>query len=163
MGKDDDEIDLLELFRLFSARKWSIFAITILAAFVGVIVALTTTPIYKADALLQLEEKSSGGMALSADLSGIFSESPQSTAEIEILKSRMILGDVIQSLQLDISATPKRLPFVGNFLTRYTIPDPEFSYFKSYAWHDEAIEVAFLEVPEALLGEPIRLTHLGSR
>ena len=162
MGKDDDEIDLLELFRLFSARKWSIFAITILAAFVGVIVALTTTPIYKADALLQLEEKSSGGMALSADLSGIFSESPQSTAEIEILNSRMILGDVIQSLQLDISATPKRLPFVGNFLTRYTIPDPEFSYFKSYAWHDEAIEVAFLEIPEALLGEPIRLTQLGT-
>lgn len=161
ISKENAEIDLLELARLFYGRKFSILSITFFAAIVGVAIALFSTPIYKADALIQLEEKSSGGVALSSDLSGLFSASPQSVAEIEILRSRMILGDVIESLRLDLSAEPKRLPVVGNFLSRYRLPEPEFSYIDSFAWHTEHIEIGVLEVPESMLGKAIPLTYLG--
>ncbi|MCF6272734.1 MAG: polysaccharide biosynthesis tyrosine autokinase [Rhodobacteraceae bacterium] len=157
----DDEIDLLAIFRIFYTRKITIIFITFIAVLIGVAVALFTIPVYKADSLIQLEEKSSGGLALSADLTGLFSESPQSVTEIEILRSRMILGEVATALKLDISATPKRLPVIGNFLTRYNLPDPGFSLISSYAWSDEAISIALLEVPDSMVGSAIPLTYLG--
>ena len=158
----DNEIDLLELFRVFYRRKGLIIFITFIGALIGVAIALFSTPIYKADALIQLEEKSSGGMALSADLSSMFSSSPQSVAEIEILRSRMILTQVIKKLKLEISAEPLRLPVIGNFLSRYSIPDPKFALISNYAWHDEAITISRLDLPENLLDTDITLTYLGN-
>ncbi len=160
-NSSDNEIDLLELVLLFYRKKMTIFLITFLGAAIGIAIAFFSTPIYRADALIQLEEKSSGGMALSSDLSGLFSDTPQSVAEIEILRSRMVLGQVINDLQLDISADPKRLPIIGNFLSRYEFSEPDISFISSYAWHNEAIELGFLEVPDMLLDEDITLTYLG--
>lgn len=157
----DHEIDFLELALLFYRKKVFILFITFLGAIIGIAIALFTTPIYRADALIQLEEKSSGGMALSTDLSSLFNDSPQSVAEIEILRSRMILMQVINSLQLDISASPKRLPIIGNFLSRRELPDPDIDFISSYAWHIESIELGFLEVPDSLLNQVITLTYLG--
>ena len=160
---DDDEIDLRELFGLFYARKFTIIAITFLATLIGVAYALVSVPVYQADALVQLEEKSSGGLALSSELTDMLGgTAPQSVAEIEIIKSRMILGSVVEELNLDQTATPKRLPVIGNFLTRYTLPDPGWGFLSSYAWHDEAITLGALSVPDAMLGEPITLTYLGN-
>ncbi len=158
----DQEIDILELFMLFYRKKFRIVFITFLGALLGVAFALLATPIFQADALIQLEEKSSGGMALSADLSSLFGDTPESAAEIEILRSRMILGQVIQDLQLENRATPKRLPLIGNFLSRFALPEPSISYLSSYAWHEESIEIGLLEVPIHLLNEPIALINLGS-
>ncbi len=157
----DQEIDLVELFLLFYRKKFRILFITVLGALIGVAIAFLSTPIYRADALIQLEEKSSGGMALSADLSSMFSDSPQSVAEIEILNSRMILGQVVKDLKLDVSATPKRLPVIGNFLSRVELPDPDISYISTYAWHTEAINLGFLDVPDSLLDQEFTLTYLG--
>ena len=158
----DDEIDLRELFGLFYTRKLTIVLVTFLATLIGVAYALITTPVYQADALVQLEEKS-GGMAISSDLSDLLgSTAPVSVAEIEIIKSRMVLGVVADDLNLDWSAEPKRLPVIGNFLTRYDLPDPAFAWISSYAWHDEEILIGRLEVPEYLLDEPLVLINLGS-
>lgn len=155
----DDEIDLRELFGLFYARKLMIVLVTFLATLIGVAYALISTPIYQADALVQLEEKS-GGMALSSDLSDLLgSTAPVSVAEIEIIKSRMVLGEVAENLNLDWSAEPKRLPVIGDFLTRYALPDP--AWFSSFAWHDEEILIGRLDVPENLVGTPLVLTNLG--
>lgn len=162
VSSQDDEIDLRELFGLFYARKFTIIAITFLATLIGVAFALISTPIYQADALIQLEEKSSGGLALSSDLTDMLGgTAPQSVAEIEILKSRMILGSVIDKLNLTQVTAPKRLPIIGDFLTRYTLPDPGWAFLSTYAWHDEGIVLGRLNVPDDLLDVPLVLTHLG--
>ena len=158
----DDEIDLRELFSLFYARKFTIIGITFLATLIGVAYALMATPIYQADALVQIEEKSGGGLAVSADLAGMLGGSEsESVAEIEILRSRMILGDVVDTLDLDWHAEPKRLPLAGNFLMRFDLPDPGWEFLSSYAWHDEAISLSWLKTPEVLHGEAITLTALS--
>ncbi|HIP24679.1 MAG TPA: tyrosine-protein kinase, partial [Rhodobacteraceae bacterium] len=126
-ASSDQEIDIVELFMLFYRKKFRILFITFLGALVGVALAFLTTPIYQADALIQLEEKSSGSMAIPSDLSSLYSDTPESAAEIEILQSRMILGKVINDLQLEILAEPKRLPFIGNFLSRFEFPAPDIS------------------------------------
>ena len=111
---EDDAIDLGALFGLLYKRKFTILSITFLVTLLGVAFAYLSTPIYQADALVQLEEKSSGGLALSADLADMLGgRAPQSVAEIEILRSRMILGDVVETLNLNWSAKPRRLPVIG--------------------------------------------------
>lgn len=59
-----DEIDLGKLLGILLDAKWFIFAITFIFAVGGVAVALLSTPIYKADALLQIEQKAQVALAL---------------------------------------------------------------------------------------------------
>ncbi|MBT2916582.1 Wzz/FepE/Etk N-terminal domain-containing protein, partial [Vibrio anguillarum] len=51
-----DEIDLGKLFGLLLDGKWIILATTTFFAIFGIAFALLSTPIYKADALIQIEQ-----------------------------------------------------------------------------------------------------------
>ena len=55
-GPLDDEIDLHRLFALLIDAKWLILGTTVLALLLGGLYAKFATPIYKADALLQVEK-----------------------------------------------------------------------------------------------------------
>ncbi|AYO17941.1 polysaccharide biosynthesis tyrosine autokinase [Vibrio owensii] len=115
----DDEIDLGKLFGILIDAKWFIIGITLLFATMGIAVALLSTPIYKADALIQIEQKSSGGIsAMVGDMGDLFAAESSATTEIEIIKSRMILGDTVDKFNLRTIATPEYLPFVGKGLAR---------------------------------------------
>ena len=56
-GMADDEIDLLALLGALLDKRWTIISVTVAAIIVSVAVALVSTPIYQAGALLQVEEK----------------------------------------------------------------------------------------------------------
>ena len=56
-----------------------------------IVYALVATPIYSSDVLIQVEEKKDSALG---DLSSLFSEKSPTAAEIEILKSRMVIGSV---------------------------------------------------------------------
>ncbi|MCR9771249.1 polysaccharide biosynthesis tyrosine autokinase [Vibrio harveyi] len=115
----DDEIDLGKLFGILIDAKWFIIGITLLFATIGIAVALLSTPIYKADALIQIEQKSSGGIsAMVGDMGELFAAESSATTEIEIIKSRMILGDTVDKFNLTTIATPGYLPFIGKGLAR---------------------------------------------
>jgi len=115
----DDEIDLGKLFGILIDAKWFIIGITLLFATMGIAVALLSTPIYKADALIQIEQKSSGGIsAMVGDMGDLFAAESSATTEIEIIKSRMILGDTVDKFNLTTIATPEYLPLVGKGLAR---------------------------------------------
>ncbi|CAE6961423.1 protein involved in exopolysaccharide biosynthesis [Vibrio sp. B1FIG11] len=115
----DDEIDLGKLFGILIDAKWFIVGITLLFATIGIAVALLSTPIYKADALIQIEQKSSGGIsAMVGDMGDLFAAESSATTEIEIIKSRMILGDTVDKFNLTTIATPEYFPFVGKGLAR---------------------------------------------
>ncbi len=50
------------------------------------------------------------------DMGELFSAESSATTEIEIIKSRMILGDTVDKFNLTTIATPDYLPFVGKGL-----------------------------------------------
>ncbi|OEE20875.1 polysaccharide biosynthesis tyrosine autokinase, partial [Aliivibrio fischeri] len=114
-----DEIDLAKLFGQLIDGRWLILSITTLFAIAGIAFALLSTPIYKADALVQVEQKSNGGMsALVGDMGEMFASESSSTTEIEIIKSRMILGDTVDALNLTTIASPQYMPIIGKGLSR---------------------------------------------
>lgn len=118
---NSDEIDLGKLLGILLDAKWLIMLTTFLFAVLGIAFALLSTPIYKADALIQIEEKSSGGISsMVGDMGEVFSQESSATTEVEIIKSRMILGETVDKFNLTTVTSPIYVPIVGKGLARLT-------------------------------------------
>lgn len=114
-----DEIDIGKLFGILLDNRWLIIITTVIFAIIGISYAMLATPIYKADALIQIEAKSTGMPALGGDMAEMFGGAESSaTTETEIIKSRMVLGETVDKLNLTIVATPNYLPVVGKGIAR---------------------------------------------
>lgn len=163
---NDDFINLGEIIAVLLEYKWLILAIGTLAVLVGGVVAFVTTPIYRADALVQVEDKKSaqGGLAALRDVEAVLGDSTSVAAELEILRSRMILGRVVDRLNLTVRAHPQHLPVFGRALARrHAGVEPAAPLFglSGYGWGGERIVVQTLEVAPYLMGEPLTLVAQG--
>lgn len=100
----NDEIDIGRLFGTVLEARWWVIGITGLFAVLAAIYALFATPVYKADALVQIEQNA--GNTLVNDISSaLTNKPPASAAEIQLIQSRMVLGKTVDDLNLDISVT----------------------------------------------------------
>ncbi|CAB0151202.1 Putative tyrosine-protein kinase in cps region [Pseudidiomarina piscicola] len=145
---DDDEIDLGRLFGLLIDRRWLIISVTFVFMVFGVVYAVLSTPVYQADALLQVEEKSSGLPALGGEFGEMFTSESQAATEIEIMKSRMVVGAVVDQLQLTNRVTPDYMPIIGEWLARRTPGQDKLSItsFKvPQGYEGQALELEFAE------------------
>ncbi|MBE8564359.1 polysaccharide biosynthesis tyrosine autokinase [Vibrio sp. OPT20] len=116
-----DEIDLGKLLGILLNAKWLIILTTFAFVTFGIAFAVLSTPIYKADALMQIEEKSSGGISsMVGDMGELFSQESSATTEIEIIKSRMILGETVDKFNLTTMTSPNYAPIVGKGFARLT-------------------------------------------
>ncbi|MCG9544438.1 polysaccharide biosynthesis tyrosine autokinase [Vibrio sp. Isolate33] len=118
---NSDEIDLGKLLGILLDAKWLIILTTFAFAVFGIAFSLLSTPIYKADALIQIEEKSSGGISsMVGDMGELFSQESSATTEVEIIKSRMILGETVDKFNLTTVTSPNYAPIVGKGFARLT-------------------------------------------
>lgn len=158
-----DEIDLLALLGTLIDHRYIIIACTVFFAVIGVAYAVLSTPVYQANAMIQIEEKSSGVGSLLGE-SELFATTSAAVTEIELLKSRQVIGQAVDNLKLTIVAEPKTFPVIGTFMQRRFSPEPEQPVasallgFGSYAWGGEKLDIFQLEVPNAYLGKPLTLT-----
>lgn len=153
----DDEIDLMALLEVVWRGKLWVGLVTAVALAIGVIAILITTPVYKADGLLQLEEKRSG-LGLPSEMLEQLSTVSPSITEIEILRSRLVLGEVVEDLALDVKAGPRQMPILGDALHRLGFPDPGWDGLAPYAWGGEKIRIGELVVPERWIDLPLIVT-----
>lgn len=129
---NEDTIDLRELFFSLIAQ-WKLILLCVLLAIVFALLYLRVTPdTYSVDALVQVESQKGGaaaallGQELSSIMDGAGIGQQLAQAEIEILKSRLVVGTTIEKLNLDISIQPKNNSFfqklisVSNFETQYS-------------------------------------------
>ena len=153
----EDDIDFGYLFGLLLDNKWLIISTAFFALVLGVFYGMFATPIYKGDTLLQIEKKSSGVPGLS-ELNQIFDQEASAAAEIEILRSRMVLGDVIEQLKMNIRVGPDRLPYIGRFMgadpAAAFVPKPLFA---GYRDSETFVTVSSFSVPERLEGRRFTL------
>ncbi|WP_131055091.1 polysaccharide biosynthesis tyrosine autokinase [Raoultella planticola] len=115
--KDADEIDFGRLIGEFIDHRKLIISVTSLFTLVALIYAIFATPIYQADALIQVEQKQAN--AILSNLSQMLPDSqPQSAPEIALLQSRMILGKTVDDLNLQARVTQKYFPLFGRGFAR---------------------------------------------
>ncbi len=120
---DSNEIDLGQLLGEMVDHRKLIISITAVFAALSVIYALFATPIYQADALIQIEQKQ--GNSLINSLTQMLPDSqPESAPEIALLQSRMILGKTVDDLNLQASVEQKYFPLFGRGWARLTGDKP---------------------------------------
>ena len=153
----DDEIDLGQLALTIWKGKFVIALCAVLALMFGAFSVANTFATFQADALLQLEERG-GQLALPSALQGLTDDAPESTTEIEVFRSRMILGRAVAELNLDWRVQPELAPVIGTMMARYALPIPDFGFLSPYARPGEDLEVALLSVPPDWLNDDIVLT-----
>lgn len=161
--RDEEEIDLRELLGLLLDRKWWIIGTTLLCCVVGAVYALLATPVYRAQAMVQVESRvpSIPGLSDLTSLTG--GGSSAATTEVALLTSRTVVGTAVDQLQLDINVEPKRFPLVGGFFARRfeastidALAGPVLGLAR-YGWGGESLLIHRLEVPVPLLDEPLVL------
>lgn len=160
---DSDEIDLLALLGALIDGKWIIIGFTVCFAVIGVAYALLATPIYQANALIQIEEKSGSTLSGLGELSDMLGSTPEAVTEIELLKSRAVIGQAVENLKLDIIVEPNYFPVIGRWMARRFEPETSGEVaspllgFDSYAWGGENVDIFQLEVPNSYLSEHLEL------
>lgn len=158
--QDNDEIDLMALFGNLWDGRWIVIAVTVLFTAIGVFYALIQVPVYQANALIQIEE-SRGGLPGMEDVSQLFESSSSAGTEIEIIKSRRVLGGVVDTLNLDIATSPNYFPVIGEAMAqRFQGSNGEVApakFGEQYAWGGEKLIITRLDVPVGTEGRPLVL------
>ena len=118
------EIDLGKALGIFWDDKWLIILSTLIFVFVGAVYAILAPSIYTANATVQVEEKYTGGAL--KELSTIFERESSATAEISVLKSRLILSKTVEDLNLTTQIQPiYSIPFFSKGFSKLTKSIPE--------------------------------------
>jgi len=156
----EDEIDLRDLLNVLLAGKWWIIGVTLLAVIAGAGYALTAAPVYRSDVLLQVEEQNTSLSGMDS-LEGLMGKEPEAATQIQILKSRSVVGQAVDKLGLTISAEPVHFPVVGAAIARRADaeegPAAPWLGLDGYAWGGEHIAVKRLNVAPGLTGKPLSL------
>jgi len=141
-----------EVLAILLDARWLILGVTAVVTVFGVFYAMSLVHIYRADAMVQVEENAPqlpGLMELNQRLNTPASN--QAIAEIEILQSRSLAMAVAENHQLDIVVEPRYMPVVGRFLAnRHDGPGLSPARFGQdrFAWGGEQVEISRLEVSE---------------
>lgn len=161
---DISEIDLLALFGTLIDHKWLIAMITGFFLVAGASYAVLATPVYQANALLQVEAKKNDVLGFSDVGSMLGKESPSAT-EIELIKSRTVIGKTVDELKLAIEIEPNHFPLVGGFIARrfeskaFGELSKPWLGMSSFAWGGETLKIAKLDLPPEQLTK--KLTYIA--
>ncbi|MDR5814304.1 polysaccharide biosynthesis tyrosine autokinase [Caballeronia sp. LZ033] len=146
--------------------NWKLVTIVMLAVVaLGTAYAFIATPTYKADALIQVEETNpnnnpnANANAVQA-VSQMFDGKATTAAQIELLRSRLVVDNAVRRLHLDISAVPHGFPVLGGLLgsafSMFNMAVPS-GYLSRFAWGGEQIEVPLFDTPKDLYDKKFTL------
>ncbi|ERS03603.1 tyrosine-protein kinase [Acinetobacter sp. COS3] len=154
----EDTIDLKELFFALIAQ-WKLIALCIILSLVFAFLYLRATPnTYSVDALVQVEDSKGASAALLGDLSQMIEQKSPAQSEIEILKSRLVLGSVIQALHLDLNISSTEDTFSHrlfnklDYTTEYT---PKAVIFND---GEKSFDIKQFEIPNYYLDQKLSLS-----
>ena len=114
----NEEIDLGKIFGVLRDSKKSILAITVVFTLLGLIYSVFATPIYRSDVLIQVDSKTDGSPAFGEAMAKEFSTESSAVTEMELIKSRRVIGKAVDKLNLTTSVVPDYLPVIGKGLAR---------------------------------------------
>jgi len=118
--EEASEIDIREWLMHLWAGRYVILGSVLAFFFMAVVYLWRTTPIYQAEAMMQIEPPKTSGTneAAFARMENLFSAPTDALTEIEIVGSSLVLGRTVESLNLDVVAKPDLFPLIGEALHR---------------------------------------------
>ncbi len=156
-----DYVDLL-----FEGKK-TILAVLASVLMVTAIYLVLAPRTYKADALLRIDKNKAllaATLRSEANQSPTEAESPRAQREVEILRSRSVLGKVVDDLNLMVEYSPYYFPVIGEALARrHDVHDgiaTPWLGFSRWAWGGEKLAISTFNVPDRYLDKEFTLVAL---
>ena len=144
----EDTIDLKELFFSLIAQ-WKMITLCVLFSIVCALLYLRTTPdTYAVDALVQVEDSKGASAALLGDLSSMIEQKSPAQAEIEILKSRLVLGSVIDHLNLDIRVSGTEDSFWNRLIAKHEYDSEYSSQSVLFKDNQKSFDIRQFDIPQ---------------
>ncbi|MGO4479878.1 polysaccharide biosynthesis tyrosine autokinase [Massilia sp. 2TAF26] len=151
---------------LYSGR-WLIVWITAIVTLSAMLYTLTIKPVFEADMTLYVEEESpNASKNMLSEASSLFETKKAPIAEMELLRSRMVVSRAVDNLKLYIDVEPKYFPLVGAWIANKLgndLSNPGLFGYGGYVWGKEKADVSLFEVPEAWHGRQFTLTALDGQ
>ncbi|OLL29151.1 tyrosine protein kinase [Burkholderia sp. SRS-W-2-2016] len=160
----DDEIDLIRLIDIFVDYRWVILKVCVACIALATAFAFLVPPRYQADISIQVEDGSgmASAQSLLGDVSSLFNYNSPTSAEQQIMASRLVVTSVVDELHSYIVVRPSRFPLFGDFVSRFNdgVTRPGLLGIGGWAWGTESAEVVQFDVPKRLQGDSFSLTVL---
>lgn len=103
-----EELDIFDLLKSLAKNLPIMITCLVIAGCMGFFISLWIRPTYQVDALLQIESKNSKGpSSMMGGLSSLFATTSPAETEIELIKSRQVIGDAVEKMHLQYMAIPK--------------------------------------------------------
>ncbi|WP_168379442.1 polysaccharide biosynthesis tyrosine autokinase [Acinetobacter cumulans] len=154
----EDTIDLKELFFSLIAQ-WKLIALCVILSLVCALLYIRTTPdTYAVNALVQVEESKGTSAALLGDLSSMIDQKQPAQAEIEILKSRLVLGTVIQNLHLDLKVSGTENSFIDRLFSPHDYVTEYKNKSATFKDDEKSFEVRQFNVPNVYRDKDLSLS-----
>lgn len=148
----DDDIHLSEYFDILLDRKWLVAAVTAIVLLLGVAYAVLSTPVYQSNLLIQVEDSTPDAKGFLGDATSLFDVKTPAIGEIQIIRSRMVMGPAVDNTLLAIDASPRFVPFIGRWLASRSkeLSNPGVFGFGGFVSGAERIDVSRFDVPESM-------------
>lgn len=159
----EDTIDLKELFFSLIAQ-WKLIALCVILSLVCALLYLRATPdTYSVNALVQVEEGKGASAALLGDLSNMIDQKQPAQAEIEILKSRLVLGTVIQNLNLDLKISGTQNSFADRLFAPHDYTTEYRAKSVLFKDDEKSFDIRKFIVPAAYRDKTLELRFQGGK
>jgi tyrosine-protein kinase Etk/Wzc len=161
----DGHIDLKGNFNILYDSRWLIGAITTLVTALAIVYALVASPVYEANLMIHVEEESpNASKNILSEVSSLFETKKAAIAEMELLRSRMVISRAVDNLQLFIDVRPRYFPVVGFWFadrSASALSEPGIFGYGGYVWGPERADVSVFNIPEAWQNREFIVTARG--
>jgi tyrosine-protein kinase Etk/Wzc len=161
-NSDDDRFELKSYLNMLYDSRWLIGAITAVITIVAVLYALVANPVYEANLMIHVEEESpNASKNILSEASSLFETKKAAIAEMELLRSRMVVARAVDNLQLFIDVQPKYFPIAAFWFAKQggsALSTPGLFGYGGYVWGSERADISVFNVPESWLNREFILT-----
>jgi tyrosine-protein kinase Etk/Wzc len=167
IAADDPAVNLKTYFNTLYDSRWLIGTITAIVTMMAILYVLIVKPVFEANLMIHVEEESpNASKNILSEASSLFETKKAAIAEMELLRSRMVVSRAVDNLHLYVEAQPNYFPLAGFLIAnqaRGTLSQPGIFGWGGYVWGGEEIGVAVFNLPEALQNHEFTLTALGGQ
>lgn len=158
---EDNEVELSSYLNTILDNRWLIATIALVVTLLGAAYAFLAKPVYQADMVIHVEEDSMRESDnILGEMNSMFDVKTATTAEMELVRSRLVVSRAVDNLRLYIDAQPKYFPVVGKWIANQNkdVSSPGIFGWGGYAWGAEKINVSVFNVPDKLENREFILT-----
>jgi len=157
----DDDTDIRSYLDTVLDHKGLVTAIALVVSLAGIGYAFTAKPVYQSNLMVHVEENTkSDTRNILGEMNSLFDYKSAATAEMELLKSRLVVSRAIDNLRLYVHVRPKTFPVIGSWFTKRAkeVSTPGLFGWGGWVWGNEKADVTAFNVPDALLNSRFVLT-----